>query len=321
MEEKRPTVLVSNILYLISVLLLISLSYFFKYNFVEKSNNLSLLFYIKVIVTEFGVVMLPALIYLIYNKIDIPKVIRLNKLRISQVFLIIGLSISGYIVVVFFNYIWTLMLWSFGGKLTQAAIPQMSSGRDVLLGVIMIAGTAAIAEEFLFRGVIMRGYEHFGKKAAIIISGTLFGIMHMQAQSILATVFLGILIGYITYTTDSIFAGSVYHFTNNTIAVLLSYSYSGKIGSSQVTTLSSIPLAYRIAAFGMLGFLAMVALGVFIALLHKLKVTSVKTGDTGLEVAAKNEKVKKWYFIPLIIGVTIVVLMYLLDLLRIFGTI
>ena len=69
----------------------------------------------------------------------------------------------------------------------------------------------------------MRGYEKLGKWPSILFTAVLFSMLHINIQNVLGPLFLGIILGYVVYTTNSILAGMLGHFINNAISVTLSY--------------------------------------------------------------------------------------------------
>ena len=92
-----------------------------------------------------------------------------------------------------------------------------------LFSAILAAGIIApFAEEFLFRGVINRTLNrHFSIATAIIVQAVLFGIFHgNMIQGVYAT-FLGLVFGYITYKTKSLWPSVITHMINNIVAVTL----------------------------------------------------------------------------------------------------
>ena len=100
---------------------------------------------------------------------------------------------------------------------------------NILLNLLLVAVVPAICEEFLFRGFIfssLRGKNDKDRnnskrvRNAIIISGLMFGIMHMDFTKIITTGILGIGIAYVVYKTGSIFTGVLIHFVNNAVAVV-----------------------------------------------------------------------------------------------------
>ena len=86
----------------------------------------------------------------------------------------------------------------------------------------VIALAPAICEELAFRGFILSGFRHLGRKwRAILFSAVFFGLAHgMLQQSIIAGV-VGTIIGYIAVQTGSILPGIAFHLVNNSIGVLV----------------------------------------------------------------------------------------------------
>lgn len=86
----------------------------------------------------------------------------------------------------------------------------------VIYGLIYIALVPAIFEEVMFRGYIQRALEKsWGIKAAIIVSGFMFGAYHLQPGNLLPLSFLGMIFAYVTYISDSLIPAMVLHFINN----------------------------------------------------------------------------------------------------------
>ena len=73
-----------------------------------------------------------------------------------------------------------------------------------------------IAEEFLFRGALLRELEKHGKLFAIIVSSVLFGVFHSNIlQGLFATI-VGLILGYVTIEY-SIKWAIILHIINNFI--------------------------------------------------------------------------------------------------------
>jgi membrane protease YdiL (CAAX protease family) len=324
-EKPTPTVFAGNVLYLIATLSLVGLGYLSQFLFFQPPASKEGIFYLWVFVTEFVVILLPALLYLLVRRIPIKKAIRLKPLKLSQILVVAGLALSGYSVIAFLNYIWIWILTALGGQVVPPPIPAMETGRDLMLGIAMIAGMAALAEEFLFRGVMMRGYERYGPRTAILVSGILFGVLHMETQGVIAKVILGILIGYLVYRTDSILAGVVYHFVNNGIALVLAYfatwalEMNEKMGNNMAVSMDQLPQGAKILALSFLGIFALGALGVFIGLLLLLNHLSPKEPvEEKEEIQTFKKPVKAWHHLPLFVAWILIVGMYVLDIMRMF---
>ncbi|MCZ7396194.1 MAG: type II CAAX endopeptidase family protein [Candidatus Methanoperedens sp.] len=93
--------------------------------------------------------------------------------------------------------------------------------RDALYMLLFVA----LAEELLFRGIIMNDLKKvFGLRTAILAQSAMFGIMHMTWRSsyeIAFTFFAGVLLGYFYYRTRSLVGPIVMHGMNNIILVSL----------------------------------------------------------------------------------------------------
>ena len=93
------------------------------------------------------------------------------------------------------------------------------------MGFIAIGVLVPIAEEMVFRGAILRTLlSAFGKQRrwlAIGITALLFAVIHGNLAQGFGAFFLGLLIGWMYYRTGSIVPGVVFHWVNNSIAVIL----------------------------------------------------------------------------------------------------
>lgn len=209
-HKSKTTITGVNIIYLLSMILFITIGAFVQ----GRSFN------IGIIITEFLLIALPVLIYIISRKGSIRRELRFNRLRFVDAVLVIMIFFCGYPVALFINLIPNVILSLFG-KLIPSPIPTASNINEYLILLMIVAGSAGLCEEILFRGLVMRGYEKLGMWKSIIFTATLFAILHMNIQNIFGPLFLGILLGYVVHVTDSIFAGMLGHFFNNAISVSL----------------------------------------------------------------------------------------------------
>ncbi len=101
-------------------------------------------------------------------------------------------------------------------QMSDMIVDFIDSDNSVILGVLFIGLVPAIFEEVMFRGYIMRAYEKsWGILPAILISGLLFGMYHIQPSNILALSSLGILFAFVTYVSDSLIPAMILHLVNN----------------------------------------------------------------------------------------------------------
>jgi membrane protease YdiL (CAAX protease family) len=90
-----------------------------------------------------------------------------------------------------------------------------------LLSIFVMALLPAMSEEMLFRGGLQNFLTRATKKPwlSIIVVSILFSIVHFSVYGFLVRFFLGIVLGYIFYSTGSIWLSMTAHFFNNALAV------------------------------------------------------------------------------------------------------
>lgn len=89
--------------------------------------------------------------------------------------------------------------------------------RSIVVGAI----SPAICEEFLFRGYLQRSLEErLAPKYAILISALIFAGVHLNLVDLVGLIMLGMLLGYMAYSSKSILPSILIHFANNFIAVI-----------------------------------------------------------------------------------------------------
>lgn len=99
----------------------------------------------------------------------------------------------------------------------------------LLLNLLIIALIPAVGEEMTFRGVLQQSLTRkMNPPVAIILSAAIFSFIHFQFYGFLPRMFLGILLGYMFYITNSLWVSILMHFANNGTAVVLYYlNYNG----------------------------------------------------------------------------------------------
>ena len=92
----------------------------------------------------------------------------------------------------------------------------------ILANLIVIAVTAGITEEFLFRGALQRviGKWTSNPHTIIWIAAILFSAFHLQFYGFLPRMILGAYFGYLLYWSKSIWIPVFAHFVNNAFAVI-----------------------------------------------------------------------------------------------------
>ena len=111
-------------------------------------------------------------------------------------------------------------------------IQEMSS---TIPGLIIIGIVAPVAEEFLFRGAVLKSFLAWekieGKPClAILLSAVLFSLVHRNPAQIPGAFLFGMLFGWLCFRTRSLLPGIVLHIIHNSFlcitALLQKYSHS-----------------------------------------------------------------------------------------------
>lgn len=98
--------------------------------------------------------------------------------------------------------------------------PGMSGFEVVLMGMVVV-GAVPVAEELVFRGVLLDALrERVGPGVAVVGSSVLFGLMHVELALVVATGLLGGVLGVLRLRSDSIWPAVVLHAANNGLALL-----------------------------------------------------------------------------------------------------
>lgn len=105
----------------------------------------------------------------------------------------------------------------------EKVMDQMLEGSPLWATLLSVSVFAPLFEEWLCRGMILRGLLTKMKPAtAIVISAAFFAILHMNPWQAIPAFCLGLLFGFVYYKTGSLKLTILMHCVNNTMAVVLS---------------------------------------------------------------------------------------------------
>jgi len=131
----------------------------------------------------------------------------------------------------------------------------LRSDGAMMVALFHIGLVPAICEEVLFRGYVMRAFEKsWGIWTAIIVSGLLFGLYHMQLANLLPLATLGILLALVTWLSNSILPAIFAHFVNNGGAVVLA-TFFPDVVFADISPETAPPVWMLIGSLIMSGFI------------------------------------------------------------------
>lgn len=103
------------------------------------------------------------------------------------------------------------------------------------LGYVIVGLVAPLVEEIVFRGAILRVLLEWSNQwqnkrgpltwSMITFSAIIFALSHANPAQMPHAFLMGLLLGWLYYRTGSIIPGVIFHWVNNTVAMILAYSF------------------------------------------------------------------------------------------------
>ena len=178
-------------------------------------------------INQFIMALIPILVA-VYIKADFKKLFSIKKIKIKDIIRAAVTWFVGSLIMSVFVMI-LLKLFPDQMKVSEQLNEIIKSSGGLFTQIILFALVPAICEEILFRGFVLSAFRDkktFGQKNekhivfAIVVSGILFGIMHLDFIRIIPTSILGMVMAYNVYKSKSIFTSVGIHFFNNLLSVL-----------------------------------------------------------------------------------------------------
>lgn len=163
------------------------------------------------------ILVIPTIAYLVINKLNVAKAIRFNKIRLSNVVLII---LFAYLITPLMNFINAISML-FVSNDTTDFISNIVSNNGLFLSLFMVALVPCILEETVYRGIFYNEYSKISPFKGIVLSGFLFGIIHGNLNQFSYAFAMGIVFALLIEATNSILATMIVHFFINGTSILL----------------------------------------------------------------------------------------------------
>lgn len=214
MNKETVSIRAANGLYLVGLVLLISLG-----SIMQLTS-----FYPGLIATELVCILAPALILVLIKRLPLRSSLRLNwpGWKTAGLALLLGLGIWPFAALI---DVTMSQVMGYSMPMPADALPRTAT--QALLAFIALAISAPLAEEVFFRGLIQRAYgARYGKWAGILIPALLFVMYHMRLQGLPALLPIAVLISWVYWRTQSLWAAMLVHFGNNAFSSLVSIQSS-----------------------------------------------------------------------------------------------
>ena len=300
----------ANTYFLIIVLLQLFLPVHLIFNWLQITDIRLILVINHIIIFIF-----PAIIYLIITKQSARKVLKLNKLYFKDSLLIVLLAFVCQPIMAFFSL---LSQFFFENEIGNFMTEIVNTPYIFLL--LLVAVLPAITEEVTIRGVVLSGYEDKNIYLSCIVTGLLFGIMHLDPQQFLYATVLGGVLALVVRITNSIFAASLIHFlingTSITLQKLLSLIPQSTSVMEQATevSLKAMPIEGKLFIMIFYGGLALAFSICAYFIIKKLAELNIRRGViTKEEMSIKDSKSNERVFNIQFIIIIIIYLLYMMS--------
>ena len=105
----------------------------------------------------------------------------------------------------------------------QNTIPYELNTANYFISLFSLVLLPAVCEELLFRGLIFKGLNPYGKIFSTLLTALMFAIFHMSIDQFVYPLIMGLLLSLIMHKENNIIYCIVVHFINNFISLTLSY--------------------------------------------------------------------------------------------------
>lgn len=170
----------------------------------------------SILISQFSLI-IPALVYVIKNKINLLEFIRFKRLKFGTIFLLIPFGICIMPLMSCISYLSMLVFQNHIGQTVDSLVTNSS----FLLSFLVVAVVPAIFEEAVYRGVFFNEYRKVNIRKGILLSGLLFGLLHMNMNQFFYAFAMGVIFALLIEATDSILASMIVHLVMNGYSVTM----------------------------------------------------------------------------------------------------
>ena len=247
----------------------------------------------------------PAIIYIIVTKSNYKKVFSFKKPKGKDVFFSILIAALALPIITFFSY-----TSSFFYTNDVALVLDQMRVYPLWLMILVVGVTPAITEEITIRGIALSGFEFKSKNVAAIMTGIMFGILHLNAHQFLYATAMGIILAYVVRATGSIFLSMLIHFLINSWNLIQQRIVSQGITTEDLVhsmdSIKNISMELKIGVFFYYLIFAIVAAFLISYLIRKMEKRNFDITLDELDVATRvSYKEERVINIPFILSVIV----------------
>ena len=184
-------------------------------------SNLGILSYVALFLAQIFLVA-PSAFFLVKNGFNLSDNFRLNKISKQMVFLSLILSFGAVLLSSEMNILIDMVFPIPQSFLDLDTVLAPGNPISLILVVLTVVVIAPIGEEMVFRGFLQRYLEDTWQDVtrAILISSLFFAAIHFNPYWAIQIYFMGLLLGYLSWLTQSIFPSIIMHMAINGTSML-----------------------------------------------------------------------------------------------------
>lgn len=196
-------------------------------------------FKIGILATEFGMLVLPASIFMLVKRQSIREQFKFKTPKPMDLLKVVIAGLCFVPVAGLLNSV--INLWIvYGLKITPPQIPLEEGVLGPLITFLIVAATPGFCEEFFFRGMLLTEYEkRMSAFQAALVTAILFGVFHYNIMNLFGPIALGLMFAWLMQVTGSIWTAMLGHMVNNTFAVVMLYATANVNQSQNMETFAA----------------------------------------------------------------------------------
>ncbi|MBR5123746.1 MAG: CPBP family intramembrane metalloprotease, partial [Clostridia bacterium] len=184
--------------------------------------------YLSIILLQLLIFPIPAYLYVRIKGWNAPRILRLQKIKLSHLFLLLSASL----VLVAGCTLLGLLCGMMSAQPSFTLYDTFASANDGSVGatirLILAYGLLpAFCEELIFRGILCAELEKHGILYASVVSALFFAMLHFDLTALPVYLFSGVLLCLVMYVTRSVIASMVVHLCYNLFGIFVQAGLSG----------------------------------------------------------------------------------------------
>lgn len=245
----------------------------------------------SILIQIFIMFLLPVFLYKKLRKKTLKQVFsdfRFKKLNFKAVLISIGLGVLVFLLNIAISSFFSLLISLFGYENLGTSTQVDYSVLAFIMALITTALLPGFCEEIASRGMLLKGFKNLGWKKMILISGLLFGLMHLNIEQFFYATIIGWLLAFVCLASGNIIPGMIIHFMNNGLGTYMTYgSHNGWPLSDLLNTLTNaMATSSYISTMLIIFFVLIIASFLLIWLLYLLikETTGTRMYELGQEL-------------------------------------